>query len=246
MAFLEARNLHKTYRLSRNNYVRALRGVDVTVEAGEMVGIMGPSGCGKSTLMHILGILHAPDLDAPPPDLAIDGTDVTVLTDRERTRIRAERMGFVFQAFNLVSTLTTVENVALPAEYAGRPRHEARTAAVEALKLVGLEDWAEHRPMELSGGQQQRAAIARALVTQPALLLADEPTGNLDSENTAEVMALLHWFNRERGQTIVLVTHDTRVSEACSRVLTMQDGVIINGRRTSVSQDGPAGISLGP
>ena len=236
MAFLEARNLHKTYRLSRNNYVRALRGVDVTVEAGEMVGIMGPSGCGKSTLMHILGILHAPDLDAPPPpDLAIDGTDVTVLTDRERTRIRAERMGFVFQAFNLVSTLTTVENVALPAEYAGRPRREARTAAVEALKLVGLEGWAQHRPMELSGGQQQRAAIARALVTQPALLLADEPTGNLDSESTAEVMALLHWFNRERGQTIVLVTHDTRVSEACSRVLTMQDGVIIDGRRTGVS-----------
>ena len=246
MAFLEALNLHKTYRLSRNNYVRALRGVDVTVEAGEMVGIMGPSGCGKSTLMHILGILHAPDLDAPPPDLAIDGTDVTVLTDRERTRIRAERMGFIFQAFNLVSTLTTVENVALPAEYAGRPRREARTAAVEALKLVGLEGWAQHRPMELSGGQQQRAAIARALVTQPALLLADEPTGNLDSENTAEVMALLHWFNRERGQTIVLVTHDTRVSEACSRVLTMQDGVIIDGRRTGVSQDGPAGISLGP
>ena len=236
MAFLEARNLHKTYRLSRNNYVRALRGVDVTVEAGEMVGIMGPSGCGKSTLMHILGILHAPDHDAaPPPSLAIDGLDVTTLTDRERTRMRAERMGFVFQAFNLVPTLTAVENVALPAEYSGQRRRDARDAALDALKLVGLEDWAEHRPMELSGGQQQRAAIARALVTQPALLLADEPTGNLDSENTAEVMALLHWFNRERGQTIVLVTHDTRVSEACSRVLTMQDGVIINGRQTEVA-----------
>ena len=236
MAFLEAHNLHKTYRLTRNNHVRALRGVDVTVEAGEMVGIMGPSGCGKSTLMHILGLLHAPDLDAaPPPSLAIDGLDVTTLTDRERTRMRAERMGFVFQAFNLVPTLTAVENVALPAEYSGRRRRDARDAALDALKLVSLEDWAEHRPMELSGGQQQRAAIARALVTQPDLLLADEPTGNLDSENTAEVMALLHWFNRERGQTIVLVTHDTRVSEACSRVLTMQDGVIINGRRTEVA-----------
>lgn len=231
MAFLEARNLHKTYRLSRTNLVRALRGVDVSVEAGEMVGIMGPSGCGKSTLMHILGLLHSPDLGAdPPPSLVVDATDVTSLDDRGRTRMRAERMGFVFQAFNLVSTLTTLENVALPAEYAGWRKPDARAAAADALALVDLEDRAGHRPMELSGGQQQRAAIARALVTKPALLLADEPTGNLDSENTEEVMALLHWFNRERGQTIVLVTHDTRVSEACSRVLTMRDGVIINGR----------------
>ena len=122
MAFLEAHNLHKTYRLTRNNHVRALRGVDVAVEAGEMVGIMGPSGCGKSTLMHILGLLHSPDLAAtPPPSLVIDGTDVTALADRERTRMRAERMGFVFQAYNLITTLTTVENVALPAEYTGRP-----------------------------------------------------------------------------------------------------------------------------
>lgn len=235
MAFLEARNLHKTYRLSRNNHVRALRGVDVAVESGEMVGIMGPSGCGKSTLMHILGLLHSPDFDVDAqPSLVIDGTDVTELEDRERTRMRAERMGFVFQFFNLVPTLTALENVALPAEYAGRRKSEARAAGMEALRQVGLEDRAGHRPNELSGGQQQRAAIARALVTRPALLLADEPTGNLDSENTEEVMALLHWFNRERGQTIVLVTHDTRVSEACSRVLTMRDGVITN------SHDAPA------
>lgn len=231
MAFLEAGNLHKTYRLSRDNHVRALRGVDVTIEAGEMVGIMGPSGCGKSTLMHILGLLHSPDPgNEPPPSLVIDDADVTALSDRERTRMRAERMGFVFQAFNLVPTLTTLENVSLPAEYAGRRRDDARAAAADALKLVGLDDREGHRPMELSGGQQQRAAIARALVTAPALLLADEPTGNLDSENTEEVMALLHRFNRERGQTIVLVTHDTRVSEACSRVLTMRDGVITDGK----------------
>ena len=234
MAFLEARNLHKTYRLSRTNLVRALRGVDVTVEAGEMVGIMGPSGCGKSTLMHILGLLHSPDLGAdPPPSLVVDNTDVTALNDRERTRMRAERMGFVFQAFNLVPTLTTLENVSLPAEYAGWRKADARAAAADALALVGLQDREGHRPMELSGGQQQRAAIARALVTKPALLLADEPTGNLDSENTEEVMALLHWFNLEQGQTVVLVTHDTRVSEACSRVLTMRDGVITNGRGAS-------------
>ena len=231
MALLEARNLHKTYRLSRNNHVRALRGVDMSVESGEMVGIMGPSGCGKSTLMHILGLLHSPDPGAsPPPSLLIDGADVTTLPDRERTRMRAERMGFVFQTFNLVPTLTALENVALPMEYSGRRRSEAKTAAAGALALVGLEDRSGHRPAELSGGQQQRVAIARALVTRPALLLADEPTGNLDSKNTAEVIALLHRFNREHGQTIVLVTHDSRVSEACSRVLTMNDGLVGNGQ----------------
>ena len=227
MPLLEARNLHKTYRLSRNNYVCALRGVDMAVETGEMVGIMGPSGCGKSTLMHILGLLHSPDLGtSPPPSLVIDGADVTALPDRERTRMRAERMGFVFQTFNLVPTLTALENVALPVEYSGRRRSEAKEAAGDALALVGLEDRAGHRPAELSGGQQQRVAIARALVTRPALLLADEPTGNLDSKNTAEVIDLLHRFNREHGQTIVLVTHDSRVSEACSRVLTMDDGLV--------------------
>ena len=227
MALLEARNLHKTYRLSRNNHVQALRGVDMSVEAGEMVGIMGPSGCGKSTLMHILGLLHSPDpVTSPPPSLVIDGGDVTALPDRERTRMRAERMGFVFQTFNLVPTLTALENVALPVEYSGRRRSEAKAAAADALALVGLEDRAGHRPAELSGGQQQRVAIARALVTRPALLLADEPTGNLDSRNTAEVIDLLHRFNREHGQTVVLVTHDSRVSEACSRVLTMNDGLV--------------------
>ena len=229
MAFLEAHNLHKTYRLNRNNVVRALRGVDISVEAGEMVGIMGPSGCGKSTLMHILGLLHSADRRTiPPPSLVIGDNDVTGLSDRERTQMRAKQMGFVFQTFNLVPTLTALENVALPAEYAGWRRREARATAAESLKLVGLEERSAHKPTELSGGQQQRVAIARALVTEPALLLADEPTGNLDSENTKEVMALLHRFNRELGQTIILVTHDTRVSEGCSRVLNMSDGVITN------------------
>lgn len=230
MALLEARNLHKTYRLSRSNLVRALRGVDMSVEAGEMVGIMGPSGCGKSTLMHILGLLHSPDPGtSPPASLVINGADVTALPDRERTRMRAERMGFVFQTFNLVPTLTALENVALPMEYSGRRRSEAKAAAADALALVGLEDRSGHRPAELSGGQQQRVAIARALVTRPALLLADEPTGNLDSTNTREIIELLHRFNREEGQTILLVTHDSRVSEACSRVLTMNDGLVDGG-----------------
>ena len=238
MAFLEGSNLHKTYRLSRNNVVHALRGVNVSVEAGEMVGIMGRSGCGKSTLMHILGLMHSPDLGtSPPASLVIDGNDVTGLTDRERTQMRAKQMGFVFQAFNLVPTLTALENVALPAEYAGWRRPAARAAAADALKLVALEERSAHKPMELSGGQQQRVAIARALVTKPALLLADEPTGNLPSENTKEVMGLLHRFNRELGQTIVLVTHDTRVSEACSRILTMSDGVITNGHASRNKSD---------
>ena len=238
MAFLEARNLHKTYRLSRHNIVRALRGVDVSVEAGEMVGIMGPSGCGKSTLMHILGLLHSPDGETnPPPSLLIDGIDVASLTDRERTQMRAKRMGFVFQAFNLLSTLTALENVALPAEYAGWHKSAAKEAAADALTLVGLKERLAHKPMELSGGQQQRVAIARALVTKPALLLVDEPTGNLDSKNTEEVLDLLHRCNQELGQTIMLVTHDIRVSKACGRILTMQDGVITGGTQVKKVSD---------
>ena len=228
MAFLTARNLNKTYRLSRRNVVHALRGVDVTIEAGETVAIAGPSGSGKSTLMHILGLLHLPDRGYdPPPILVFDGEDVTAMPDRDRTRMRAERIGFVFQAFNLVPTLTALENVALPAEYAGQSRKAARAAAEDALEVMGIADRAGHRPVELSGGQQQRVSIARALVNEPALLLADEPTGNLDSQNTAELLELLRRYNAERGQTMVLVTHDPLVSAACSRVLTMRDGVIL-------------------
>ena len=230
MAFLNARNLHKTYRIGRHNVVQALRGVDVTVEVGEMVAIVGPSGSGKSTLMHILGLLHSPDSGCDrPSSLVFDGTDVTELHDQERTRMRAKRIGFVFQSFNLIPTHTAVENVALPAEYAGQRRKTALAAAADTLATVGMGDRLSHRPMELSGGQQQRVAVARALVTRPALLLADEPTGNLDSENTGELVELLRQYNAERRQTMVLVTHDPRVSDACSRVLTMQDGMIREG-----------------
>ena len=230
MAFLEAHHLHKTYRLGRQNHVFALRGADIAIEAGEMVGIMGPSGCGKSTLMHILGLLHSPDDTDPPASLVIGGTNVADLSDRERTKMRAERMGFVFQAFNLVPTLTATENVALTAEYAGHRRSEAIKAAAEALDWVGLADRGDHRPAELSGGQQQRVAVARALVTQPDLMLADEPTGNLDSESTNEVLDLLRRFNTERRQTILMVTHDPRVGEACGRIVSMLDGRITNGQ----------------
>jgi len=225
MALLEGRNLRKTYRLGRHTTVEALRGVDFRIQQGEMVAIMGPSGSGKSTLMHILGLLHAPDLNhGPRPELFFDGRDMVALGEAERTRIRARQMGFVFQDFNLVPTLTALENVMLSREYAGIRGPAARDAAGEALDLVGLAGRGNHRPGELSGGEQQRAAIARALVNRPSLILADEPTGNLDSERSAEVLALLRLFNREHGQTFILVTHDPEVGGACDRVVRMRDG----------------------
>jgi len=228
MALLEGRNLRKTYRLSRKNSIDALRGADVTIEAGEMIAIVGPSGSGKSTLMHILGLLHAPDRSGgPAPTLSVAGADATGLSDRERTSVRATQMGFVFQQFNLVPTLTAEENVALAAEYAGVKGGKAREMARESLALVGLEDRGGHRPSELSGGEQQRVALARALVNKPTLVLADEPTGNLDSGRSAEILTLFRQFNRQHGQTFIIVTHDAEVAAACDRVIHMRDGVIV-------------------
>jgi putative ABC transport system ATP-binding protein len=235
VVMLEGRKLRKTYRLNRRNSVEALAGVDIDIEAGEMVAIMGPSGSGKSTLMHILGLLHSPDRDAVPAgELRIDGRDTTRLSDGERTRMRARQMGFVFQSFNLVPTLTAIENVALAAEYAGVLGRRARASAADALAAVGLADRADHRPMELSGGEQQRVAISRSLVNRPKLLLGDEPTGNLDTKRSAEVLAMLRRLNRERGQTIILVTHDPEVGAACDRVVLMRDGLIVGNERRPV------------
>jgi len=229
MALLEARNLQKTYRLGKTQNVQALRGVDITIEAGEIVAIMGPSGSGKTTLMHILGLLHQPDLDRTPAgSLEIGGRDMTKLSDGARTRARAEQLGFVFQSYNLVPTLSAAENVALAAHYAGIAGSRGRTEALAALDLVGLGDRATHRPSELSGGEQQRVAIARALVNQPQLVLADEPTGNLDSARAAEVLELLRRFNRERGQTFLIVTHDPEVGAAADRIIRMRDGRVID------------------
>ncbi len=227
MPLLEGRNLRKTYRLSRRNSIAALRGVDISIEAGEMVAIMGPSGSGKSTLMHILGLLHAPDPNhGPQPELVFGGRDTVSLGEGERTRIRAREMGFVFQDFNLVPTLTAIENVLLACDYAGVRGAPAKAAALEALALVGLAERADHRPAELSGGEQQRVAIARALVNRPSLVLADEPTGNLDSDRSAEILQLLRELNEKHGQTFLLVTHDPEVGEACDRVVRMRDGLI--------------------
>ena len=227
MPLLEAHSLWKAYHLGRQNFVQALRGVDIFIERGEMVAIMGPSGSGKSTLMHILGLLQSPDRgEGKAPYIAIDGTDAVDLSDGERTSMRARIMGFVFQSFNLVPTLTAGENVALAAEYAGSSRSMARSSAEDSLGWVGLGARINHRPAELSGGEQQRVAIARSLVNQPTLLLADEPTGNLDSANAGEVLDVLRRFNSEQGQTVVLVTHEVEVSAACARVIRMRDGVI--------------------
>jgi putative ABC transport system ATP-binding protein len=238
MALLEGRGLRKTYRLGRGNTVDALRGVDIAIDSGEMVAIMGPSGSGKSTLMHILGLLHGPDMDdGPRPALTFDGRDMVDLNEGERTKIRARQMGFVFQDFNLVPTLSALENVMLACEYAGVGGAAARTAALDALELVGLRDRADHRPAELSGGERQRLAIARAVAMRPSVLLADEPTGNLDSERSEEVLALMRRFNREHGQTLILVTHDPEVGEACDRIVRMRDGKI---------REAPAAAPVGP
>jgi putative ABC transport system ATP-binding protein len=235
MALIEARNLRKTYRLSRDNRVDALRGVDVRVDEGEMVAIMGPSGSGKSTLMHLLGLLHTPDADGgAAPQLLFRGRDMGRASDAQRTRTRATEMGFVFQSFNLVPVLTAEENVALAAEYAGVAGGKARRAAAEALDLVGLRARAGHRPSQLSGGEQQRVAIARALVNGPAVVFGDEPTGNLDSVRAAEVMGLLRDLNRTHGQTFVIVTHDPEVGQACDRIIRMRDGLVVRDGRVVV------------
>jgi putative ABC transport system ATP-binding protein len=228
MPLLQARNLRKTYRLGRGNVVEALRGVDFTLEPGEMVAIMGPSGSGKSTLMHILGLLHQPDLNqGPRPEMFFDGRDVTAVSENQRTKLRAQDMGFVFQDFNLVPTLSALENVQLARDYAGRRGSAGKQAAADALAAVGLADRASHKPAELSGGEQQRAAIARALVNRPKLVLADEPTGNLDSERSAEIVALLARLNRDEGQTLVVVTHEAEIAAACGRIVRMRDGHIL-------------------
>ena len=220
-AIIEITDLVKTYDAGEVQ-VRALRGVSLSVQPAEMVAIMGPSGCGKTTLLNT-----ASGLDDPTEGtIVIEGTNLADLDDNTKTSYRARRMGFIFQFYNLLPVLSAVENVELPLLVSGTPPSEARERSLAGLAQVGLADWAEHRPGQLSGGQRQRVTIARALVNDPAIVWADEPTGDLDSVTAHQIMDQLIALNEEHGQTFVLVTHGREIAERCHRIVHMRDGEI--------------------
>jgi putative ABC transport system ATP-binding protein len=217
---IEARDLRKVYKMGEVE-VEALRGVSFFIKRGEVISIMGPSGSGKSTLMNTLGCLDRPTSG----EYVLDGEAVASLNDDQLASIRNRKVGFVFQSFNLLSRQTAITNVELPLRYSDN-LDSRRDRAIEALKSVGLEDRMTHRPYELSGGQQQRVAIARAIVNNPAIIMADEPTGNLDSKVGKEIMSLLLNLNKESGTTLIIVTHDPMISEQTQRVIRLRDGLL--------------------
>ena len=225
---IQARGVKKIYR-SGQLRVEALRSIDMEVAKGEMLAIMGPSGCGKTTLLNCLAGLDTID----EGDIFIQGDNLRDLTDNQRTSYRARHMGFIFQDFNLLPMLSAVENVELPMLVSKTPGRKARKRALALLERVGLIDRAKHRPAELSGGQRQRVAIARALTNEPAIVWADEPTGNLDSEAADDIMELLCRFNREFGQTLVLVTHALEVGQRADRIIRMRDGSIVSNEKVN-------------
>ncbi|MBV8691724.1 MAG: ABC transporter ATP-binding protein [Actinobacteria bacterium] len=218
---IELRDVGKIYR-SGLLEVAAVQDVSLRIDAGEFVAIAGPSGSGKSTLMHIIGCLDVPSSGT----YLLAGEDVSAMDEDDLAEVRNERIGFVFQQFNLLPSMSALRNVELPLAYSGIPRHERRERALDALARVGLAERVEHRPGELSGGQQQRVAVARALVTEPALILADEPTGNLDSTSTRDVLGLFRELHRA-GRTIVLITHEQDVADAAGRTVRMLDGRVV-------------------
>ncbi len=222
---ISATGIHKTYRTGTVE-VQALRGVDFVVKRGEMVAVMGPSGCGKTTLLNCLSGLDGFDQG----EVVIEGTQLPKMSDNERTDYRARRMGFVFQLYNLLPVLSSVENVEMPLLVSGVPSAKGRKMALEALAMVGLPGVADRIPAELSGGQRQRVTIARALVNQPAIIWADEPTGDLDSETTGEIMDLLCKLNKDNQQTFVLVTHSDEVAKRADRIVRMRDGLVVDGK----------------
>ncbi len=220
---IEATDVVKTYDTGRVQ-VHALRGVSLTAQPGEMVAIMGPSGCGKTTLLNCLSGLDVIDAGR----ILIEGVDINQLSDNRKSEYRAKRMGFVFQFYNLLPVLSTVENVELPLLVGGVGARDARRRAREALDRVHLADWASHRPGELSGGQRQRVTVARSLVNNPAIVWADEPTGDLDSTNANEIMDLMVELNSSQNQTFVIVTHAREIADRCHRLILMRDGLIVD------------------
>jgi len=220
-AVIQINNVRKIYQMG-DVQVPALSGVSLEIQPGEMVAITGPSGSGKSTLMNIIGCLDTPTDGA----YFLDGVDVSKMADDEQAGIRNQKIGFVFQQFNLLPRTAAIDQVELPMVYAGAKDRQPR--AMQALQSVGLGDRAQHRPNELSGGQQQRVAIARALVTNPSIVLADEPTGNLDSKSGAEIIGIFKKLNAEKGLTVILVTHDPAIAAQAQRVIRMRDGQVVH------------------
>jgi putative ABC transport system ATP-binding protein len=216
---VELIDVHKIYK-TKYYEVRAINGITMKIEDGEFIAIMGPSGSGKSTLLYLIGCLDRPTKG----EVVIDGVETSELSDDELTRLRREKLGFVFQQYNLISTLTALENVELPMIFRGVPKNERKRKAMELLRLVGIEDIAERKPMEISGGEQQKVAIARAMANEPKILLCDEPTGNLDSKSGRQIMGIIKELNEEKGVTVILVTHDPSMAEFAERIVKLRDG----------------------
>lgn len=225
---VKAENLHKSYLLGESA-VGALRGVDLVVYREEFVSIMGPSGCGKTTLLNLIGAIDLPSRGS----LQIDGVDLMSLSDDQLSDLRRDRIGMVFQFYNLILTLTARENVEIPMQFKGIGRQPRRERALALLERVGLRDRAEHTPSELSGGEQQRVAIARSLANQPALVLLDEPTGDLDSATSREIIGLLHDLNTQERVTFIIATHDSSIAAMSSRVIRLRDGRVEQARETT-------------
>ena len=227
---IDIRNLYKIYNEGKESEVRALDGVSLQIDRGEFVSIIGQSGSGKSTLMNILGCLDIPTYG----DYHLDGTDITELTDKQLAHIRNKQIGFIFQGYNLIPALNARENVELPLIYQGLGMDQRYDRAMEALARVGMEDRADHRPAEMSGGQQQRVAIARAIATHPPVIMADEPTGALDSKTGRHVLEILHTLHEE-GSTVILITHDNGIAATAERIVRLSDGHIVSdGTREEV------------
>jgi len=226
---VELRNVYKIYGEGLESEVRALDGVSLTIEQGEFVAVVGQSGSGKSTMMNVLGCLDIPTRG----DYFLDGTDVRDLTDKELSRIRNKQIGFIFQQYNLIQSLSVLENVELPLIYQGLDPFDRRDMAMEALERVGLAERYRHKPTQMSGGQQQRVAIARAIATKPPIIMADEPTGALDSRTGLEVLRFLQQLNRE-GSTVILITHDNGIAATARRMVRLADGKIVEDREQEV------------